>query len=370
MDSCPYLLSSTLCLGERGADAWVVVDDMVEGMAMGGTRMTVTVTEGELAGLARAMTHKLALVDLPIGGAKAGIRPRGPVADRAALMRSFGRAAAPLLHGGVYLGCDQGTRYADRDAYFAAAGYEFAQAPGARRLNIDWAQFWRSIVDITGFGVAMATLGALQAAGARGRQRVTIQGFGTVGRSVAWHLSAHGHRVVAVADAYGTVADPAGLPVAELVRGTSADGTLDRGGLPASVRLDGRDRAWLDVDADVLVLAAGAAALDERVAPAVRARMVVEGGNMSCTVPARRWLLRAGRTVLPGVVVNVGAAAVVGCVLTGLAPAGLALPQLVAWLREWVVAKITRNCALVQELAASGSVDPVAELLAARAVAG
>src|SRR5215211_5883088 len=107
----PCLLSSRLWLRQYDADAWVVVDDLVEGMAMGGTRMTTSVTEAELAELARAMTHKLALVDLPIGGAKAGIRPRGPVTDRAGLMRAFGRAAAPLLHGGVYLGCDLGTSY-------------------------------------------------------------------------------------------------------------------------------------------------------------------------------------------------------------------------------------------------------------------
>lgn len=62
-------------------------------------------------------------------------------------------------------------------------------------------------------------------------------------------------------------------------------------------------------------------------------------------------------------VVNVGGAAATGCVLAGLAPSDLPLPHLSEWLREWVSSRIARNCELVQELSASGSADPVAQLL-------
>ncbi|WP_433261798.1 Glu/Leu/Phe/Val dehydrogenase dimerization domain-containing protein [Actinosynnema sp. CS-041913] len=363
------LFSTTLTLPDCDATGWVVVDSMVDGLAMGGTRMTTTVDEVELASLARAMTHKLALVDLPIGGAKAGIRPNGPVRDRHALMRTFGQVTRPLLHGGVYLGCDQGTTHPDRDEFFAAAGYDIAGRPGATRLDVDWAEFWRSMVDITGFGVATAALSSLRAANAKTPQRVVLQGFGTVGRGVAQHLAAHGHRVVAVADVLGTVEDPAGLPVDKLIACTSTDGTIDRSGLPASVRAHGGDRAWLKVDADVLVLAAGADAIDESVVSSVRAGIIVEGGNMSCTKPARRMLGEAGRTVLPDVVVNVGGAAVTGCIIAGVAPDGLTVPGMSAWLRNWIAGKVTKNCELIAELSASGSAEPVAELLADRNIA-
>ncbi|CAL9419724.1 NAD-specific glutamate dehydrogenase [Actinosynnema sp. ALI-1.44] len=363
------LFSTTLSLPDCDATGWVVVDSMVDGLAMGGTRMTRTVDAVELAALARAMTHKLALVDLPIGGAKAGIRPNGPVRDREHLMRTFGRVTRPLLHGGVYLGCDQGTTHPDRDMFFAAAGYDIATRPGATRLDVDWAEFWRSMVDITGFGVATAALGAIRASGARTPQRVVLQGFGTVGRGVAQHLAAHGHQIVAVADILGTVEDPAGLPVDKLIECTSTDGTIDRSGLPTSVRVHDGDRAWLKVDSDVLVLAAGADAIDESVVSSVRAKIVVEGGNMSCTKPARRMLGEAGLTVLPDVVVNVGGAAVTGCIIAGVAPNGLNVPQMSAWLRDWIAGKINKNCELIAELSASGSAEPVAELLAQRNIA-
>ncbi|MEU5976462.1 Glu/Leu/Phe/Val dehydrogenase dimerization domain-containing protein [Streptomyces sp. NPDC047315] len=361
----PPLLSTTLNMPGCDARGWVVVDRVVDGLAMGGTRMTTAVTEPELAGLARAMTQKLALVGLPIGGAKAGIRP-GPAdaGDRPRLMRAFGRAAAPLLHGGVYLGCDQGTTYADRQLAFEAAGYDITRRTGTTRLTVGWSELWNHMADITGFGVAVAVLGALRAAGTRAPQRIVIQGFGTVGRAVAHHLAARGHRVVAVADVRGTVEDPRGLPVTELIALTDGDGTIDRTRLPATVRMHGSERAWLHLGADVLVLAASAGAVDEDAVPAARAGTVVEGGNMSCTGPARRLLRESGHVVLPDVVVNVGGAAATGCVLAGLAPSDLPLPRLSAWLRAWISDRITRNCELVQELAASGSTDPVAQLLA------
>ncbi|MCX5202709.1 Glu/Leu/Phe/Val dehydrogenase [Streptomyces sp. NBC_00237] len=361
------LLSTTLRMEPDDARAWVVVDRTVDGLAMGGTRMTTTVTERELAHLARAMTHKLALVGLPIGGAKAGIAPApGVPVQRPEVMRAFGRAAAPLLHGGIYLGCDQGTTYADRRTAFEAAGYDVAHRPGATRLTVGWDELWTHMADITGFGVAVAVLGALRAAGTRTPQRIAIQGYGTVGRAVARHLSDHGHRVVAVADVRGTIEDQNGLPVTELTALTSSDGTIDRTRLPATARVHRSAQAWLHVDADVLVLAASAAAVREDTVSQVRAGTVVEGGNMSCTEPARRLLRESGHTVLPDVVVNVGGAAATGCVLAGLAPSDLPLPRLSAWLRAWISARITRNCELVQELHTSGSTEPVAQLLTAK----
>ncbi|MGI5517688.1 Glu/Leu/Phe/Val dehydrogenase dimerization domain-containing protein [Streptomyces sp. CA-106131] len=363
------LFTTTLSLPGCDADAWVVVDSTVNGLAMGGTRMTATVDPAELAGLARAMTHKLALADLPIGGAKAGIRPRGTIGDRDALMRTFGQVARPLMQGGVYLGCDQGTTQADRDTFFAAAGYNIASVPGATRLDVEWSQFYRTMSDITGFGVATAALATLDAQGVRTSQRVVLQGFGAVGRAAALHLVAAGHQVVAVADVLGTIEDPAGLPVQQLIECTGTDGTVDRGKLPSSVRIHDGDRAWLKVGADLLVLAANADAIDESAVSSVRTGIVVEGGNMSISKPARRMLREAGHIVLPDVVVNVGGAALTGTIITGIAPSGLTTPQLSAWLRDWIASKIKKNCALIQELSASGSPDPVAELLTDRNIA-
>jgi len=331
---------------------------------MGGTRMTGTVTEGEVCDLAAAMTVKLALVGLRIGGAKAGIV--SVPEKREEVLRAFGRSVAPLLHGGVYLGCDQGTTHDDRDLFFVEAGYDVRRRPGITGMREDWTQLWRQLKDITGYGVAESVLEALRVRGDGQRRRVAIQGFGTVGRSVAKNLLAQGHRIVAVADVLGTVTAPEGLPVAELVEITDAAGTIDRARLPESVTAVGECEAWLDVDAEVLVLAAGGAAIREDNLGRLRAEVVVEGGNLCCTAAAKQQLRAAGVVVVPDVVANVGGAAVTGCILTGLAPSDVATEELVGWMFDWVGERVRRNTRDVLQIAARHLADPIPELLAAR----
>src|SRR4051812_5879469 len=82
--------------GMRGV---LVVDNSFFGPAGGGTRMAPDLTEDEVADLARAMTYKYALNGLPTGGAKAGIfgDPYMAADKKQAVLRSFGRALAPML---------------------------------------------------------------------------------------------------------------------------------------------------------------------------------------------------------------------------------------------------------------------------------
>ncbi len=358
------LLSTAIRDQAHHLTGWVVVDSLVDGMAMGGTRMTSTVTESEVCDLAAAMTVKLALVGLRIGGAKAGIVAEPEHRDE--VLRAFGRSVSPLLHGGVYLGCDQGTTHDDRDIFFVEAGYDIRNRPGITRMNSDWTELWRHLKDITGYGVAESAVAALRLRSDDQQRRVAIQGFGTVGRSVAKNLQAHGHRIVAVADVLGTVSAPEGLPITELLEITDAYGTIDRSRLPQSVTVLEGSEAWLDVDAEVLVLAAGGAAIREDNLSRLRAEVVVEGGNLCCTTPAKKALRAGGTVVVPDVVANVGGAAVTGCILTGIAPSDVPTEELVRWMFDWVGEQVRRNTRDVLEIATRHDTDPIPELLAAR----
>ena len=336
---------------EHELSAFVVVDSLQDGRAMGGTRMTGTVTPGEVAGLARRMTQKLALADVPIGGAKAGIvcgLPPGPERDHR--LEAFGRAIAPLLHGGVYLGSDQGISHRDRDVFFASAGYDVCTEPAVAGIGCPWPELWRRCRYVTGFGICEGISAAVDSGLLAGDGTVAVQGFGAVGRGVAGGLAERGLRVVAVADRYGTLSSPGGLPLAEVMAATDDHGTVDRAALPAGVGTDSEPEAWLDVDADLLVLAAGGDAVHAGNADRVRARLVAEGGNYSCTAEAHRLLAARGVPVLPDFVVNVGAAAVTGLMLTGAAPVAKPLDEVVAWLHDQVRTRIRRNVVRLLDL--------------------
>lgn len=317
-----YPESYTLVDRAVGLRAYVLVDSSVAGRAMGGIRMMPHVTASDVAGLARQMSLKLALARLPVGGAKAGIQcglPRGPQRDR--VLRSFGRQISSLLTSGVYLGTDQGVTYGDRAIVFESAGYDDSMISPHRRLPSSWRELWEHLEGITGHGVAEAAYLAAHHFGLwRAGIRVAVQGFGVVGRGTVRGLARYGAMLVAVADEFGSVVASGGLPVDVLLAATDRTGTIDRRLLPGTVLTSTTRDAWLDVDADILVLAAGGGALHADNVNRVGARLVVEGANSPCTRVAIDTLAARGIPVVPGIVANSGSASVTALVLSGMLP--------------------------------------------------
>lgn len=342
---------------------WVVVDSLVDGLAMGGVRRTASVTEEEVAGLARDMTDKFTLAGLRIGGAKGGIVARD--GDREETFRTFGRTVKPLLHGGIHLGIDMGVTPADRAVFFDEAGYDPRYRLGAPDMPLDWRTYYEPLIDATGHGVGVAAVTALEARGRTASARVVVQGFGAVGRAVARFLEDRGHVIVGVADAQGTIS--AGrLPVADLVAITDESGLIDRSRLPADVTLSGDPDGWLDVDADILVLAAQKHALNAENAHRLRADLVVEGANIASTAEARGKVRAAGAALVPGVIANIGGAGSAALAVTRVVPFELAAEARKAWVFDWVAGRVRDNTRALLEIAASRAGDPLPELLAVR----
>jgi glutamate dehydrogenase (NAD(P)+) len=340
--------------------------------------MTPDVGPAELARLSRQMTLKLALAELPIGGAKGGIvcaLPHGTERDRQ--LRAFGELAAPLLRGGIYLGSDQGITYRDRAVIFEAAGYEVADHGGHPPLPCSWAELWDRCYGITGFGLAEAICAVLHDDRQRGRlgprspaPTVVVQGFGTVGRGAASHLTGRGFRIVAVADRQCTVARPEGLTLDPLLAATDPAGLIDRAALPPEITVRDGPEAWLDVPADVLLLAAGSGALRADNVHRVNAGLVVEGANQPCTDAALAVLDERAIPVVPGLVANAGGAIATGVVLTGQAPPAPNADSLAAGLHEEVRRRIIAAFAVVGKRATAEGISLVhaAERVAAERV--
>ncbi|MBH0779414.1 Glu/Leu/Phe/Val dehydrogenase [Nocardia bovistercoris] len=342
---------------------WVVVDSLYDGLAMGGVRMTPTVTEAEVAGLARDMTDKFTMAGLPIGGAKGGIVAEG--GDREQTFRTFGRTVKPLLHGGIHLGIDMGVTPADRAIFFAEAGYDPRYRPGVADMPIDWRTYYEPLIDATGHGVGVAALAALEAGGRTGAGRVVVQGFGAVGRAVARFLEDRGHTIVGVADVAGTISADR-LPVRELIAVTDEFGTIDRTRLPGEVRTGTETDAWLDVDADILVLAAQKYALNASNVHRLRVGLVVEGSNLGSSDEARDKARAAGVTLVPGVIANIGGAGSAALAVTRVVPFDLEAAARKAWVFDWIADRVRRNTRDLLEIAAAEPGDPLTVLLDAR----
>lgn len=355
--------------GSGGAiKGWVVIDTLVDGLAMGGTRMTTGVSEEEVAGLARDMTEKFILAGLRIGGAKAGIVADGTNSEGAAreeTFRTFGRTVKPLLHGGIHLGIDMGVTPADRAVFFEEAKYDPRYRLGAPDMPIDWRTYYEPLIDATGHGVGVAAITALEASGRTEPARVVVQGFGAVGRAVARFLEDRGHVVVGIADIRGTISADR-LPVAELVAITDQFGAIDRTRLPQDVKLAAEPDAWLDVDADILILAAQKYAINAENAHRLRAGLVVEGANLASSAAAKEKVAASGAGLVPGVIANIGGAASAALAVTRVVPFDLEAEARKAWVFDWVGDRVRQNTRDLLEIAASRAGDPLPELLAAR----
>ncbi len=305
-----------------GTRGYLVVHSLVSGLATGGTRMRAGCTMSEVEDLARGMAAKTAVFDLPVGGAKGGIDldPKDPRAFD--VLTRFCSAMRPWLDAHWVTAEDLGVPQHLIDAVFARLGLGQSYHAAIRRSADPEATMRRVRAGldapapggplgdvIGGYGVAHACLAAADAHGwPAATTTVAIQGIGTMGGAAAWYLHEAGMRVVAVADAAGTLYHPDGLDVPALLALRDGFGEIDRARVPAGVHRLPR-AAVMGIATDVLVPAAISYAITPDNSLDVRAKVVVEAANTATTPEAEAMLAARGIPVVPDFVANAGAAA-------------------------------------------------------------
>jgi glutamate dehydrogenase (NAD(P)+) len=133
-------------------------------------------------------------------------------------------------------------------------------------------------------------------------QRCVVQGFGNVGGIAALELYERGATVPAVSDVSGGVLDEDGLDVPALHEYVREHGSLE--GIEVGRRITNDE--LLELECDVLVLAAREDQLTSENASRVRARMIAEGANGPTTIEADAILAERAIPVLPDVLTNAG----------------------------------------------------------------
>jgi glutamate dehydrogenase (NAD(P)+) len=314
---------------------YLVIDRLVGGISGGGTRMREGCTLEEVERLANAMTLKNGGLDLPVGGAKLGldIDPHDPAAG--GMLVRFYRAMRPFFETWVATGEDMGTSQAQLIDASAEAGIGSTFKAVINRSPDGSAELARAnatfsvaaegipLFDLVGgYGVTEAAMAAMSHLGWQPRAtRAAIQGFGSMGGSTARYLARKGVRVIAIADAGGTIANPDGLDVEHYLAARNGHGEIDRAGLRAGDRELDRD-GWLRSDAELLVPAAVADTINEGNCDQLKARLIVEAANIPTTAGAERRLAERGVLVIPDFIANAGTNGWAWWVLLGLVEPG------------------------------------------------
>ncbi len=288
---------------EVGMKGVIVIDTWSLGGAGGGTRMLPDITTGEMFGLARAMTYKFAMLDLPVGGSKSGIwaDPSLPPEKKEAILRAYGRALKPLLEAGVTVGPDMGIDSRDVDAICRGAGVE-SKISGLSLQEKDGEPMENHA---TGYGVVAAAQAACEFSGIdiRGAS-VALEGFGKAGGGVARYIAEAGAKLVAVSTVGGAIYNENGLDVNKLLADRRGKGDSAVTEYPDARKIKPAELFLLPVD--VLVPGARPSVINEKNAKKIKAKVISSIANNPITAGAHEILFTRKIQVVPDFISNAG----------------------------------------------------------------
>jgi len=294
----------------------------------GGIRYSVEVNEDEVMALAALMTYKCAVVDVPFGGAKGGIKIDSKKYSKHELERitrryTFELVKKNFIGPGIDVPApDFGTGPREMawivDTYTALSPDKLEGAACVTGKPIAQGGV-RGRTEATGRGVAFVTheVCAVEedmrsvglSKGIEGK-RVVIQGLGNVGSYTALFLQKMGAIIVGLIEFDGVLYDPKGLDAATIVeqwnglrRGEKSMQKLD---VPGGLRWQGTPQEGLEIDCDILIPAALENQITDENAPRIKAKVIVEAANGPVTSGASETLNQRGVLVVPDHYANAG----------------------------------------------------------------
>jgi glutamate dehydrogenase (NAD(P)+) len=279
----------------------------VLGPTKGGVRYDANVSLGECAALAMWMTWKCALLRLPYGGAKGGVRcdPHSlSLGELERVTRRFTSELMPVIGPqedipAPDMATNEQTMAWMMDTYSMQKGHVVPEIVTGKPVQLGGSLFRH---EATGAGVVMVMESACARLGwSLADLRCVVQGFGNVGGIAATELHEKGATVIGVSDVSGGVYDLAGIDVPTAHEWVREHGSL--AGFPAE---HVTNEELLELECDALVLAAREDQVTGENAHRLHTRLVVEGANGPTTNEADRILADRGIPVLPDILTNAG----------------------------------------------------------------
>ena len=294
--------------------------------AKGGIRYAPIVDQHEVEALAALMSYKCAIVNVPFGGSKGGLRIDPKKYDEDQLERITRRFARELIGKG-FLGPslnvpapDMGTSQremawiasayrerfpTDMNAMGCVTGKPVSQGGVAGRVEatgrgvqFGLREMFRHPDDVKDAGLS----GDLEG------KKIIIQGLGNVGYHAAKFLSEEdGAKIIAVVERDGAVLNDDGLNIEELAAYKRSHGGVK--GFPGS-KFEQNGSAVLEAECDILIPAALENQITNENASNIKAKVIAEAANGPVTFHADEILRKNNKFIIPDFYLNAGGVAV------------------------------------------------------------
>jgi glutamate dehydrogenase (NAD(P)+) len=299
---------------------WRVEHSHHKSPTKGGIRYSKNVNENEVMALAALMTYKCALVDVPFGGAKGGIKIDRSEFSEAEIERITRRFTYELLKKdfigpGVDVPApDYGTGAKEMgwildtyrqfksniDSEACVTGKPIPQGGIRGRTEATGRGVYFGIREACNNQDDMKRLGLKH--GLEGKTFV-IQGLGNVGYHAAMYMIQGGAKMVGVAEIEGSIYNEDGIDLEKLVEYRKATGSIM--GFEGCTDLED-SHAVLKAECDILVPAALENQVTSENAPHIKAKIIAEAANGPTTADAHEILTEKGAMIIPDAFLNAG----------------------------------------------------------------
>lgn len=287
----------------------------------GGIRFSEEVNQDEVMALASLMTYKCAIVNVPFGGAKGGIKinPRNHTAYE---LEKITRRYTSELVKKNFIGPgidvpapDYGTgeremawivdtyaslRPGEIDAAGCVTGKPITQGGVRGRREATGLGVFYGIREVCNMTEVMGKLGLTT--GVEGK-RVVVQGIGNVGYHTAKFFRENGAKIIAISEHDGAVFNPEGLHEDELIEFRKKTGSIIN--FPGATTITNTTDA-LELECDILIPAALENVINGENAPRIKAKIIGEAANGPLTPEADEIFAAKGVLVVPDMFLNAG----------------------------------------------------------------
>jgi glutamate dehydrogenase (NAD(P)+) len=290
-------------------EGYRVIHSNTLGPSKGGIRFDMDVHLDEVKALAAWMTWKCAVVDIPYGGGKGGVKcdPRSmSKGELERLVRAYTVAMADIFGPDLDIPApDMGTGPQEMawlmDEYSKAQGKTVHAVVTGKPLVMGGSL---GRVEATGRGVMVSTMAALEKMKlSPSKATCAVQGFGNVGNNAALLLQERGLKIKAISDHTSAYWNDNGIDIAAAIEYRNNNNGLlkgfDGGELITNADL-------LIADVDVLVPAAKEDVITLENADKIKAKLIVEGANGPTSANADKIINEKGIMVVPDILANAG----------------------------------------------------------------